>query len=49
MMAIGNGLGFLVLFAIPLLGVILAPTLSVIGATVEGVERMDEFDDYLSA
>jgi len=45
MMAIGNGLGFLMLFAIPILGFVLAPTLSVIAATVEGLERMDEFDE----
>lgn len=44
MMAIGNGLGFLILFAIPIVGFILAPTLSAIAATQEGLERLDEFD-----
>jgi CysZ protein len=44
MMAIGNGLGFLILFAIPLAGFILAPTLSAIAATQDGLERMEEFD-----
>jgi CysZ protein len=47
MLAIGNGLGFLILFSIPILGFILAPTLSAIAATVEGIERMDEFDNSL--
>jgi CysZ protein len=44
MLAIGNGLGFLILFAIPLVGFILAPVLSAIAATVEGIERLDEFE-----
>ena len=42
MLAIGNGLGFLILFAIPVIGFLLAPVLSVIGATVEGLERLEE-------
>ena len=44
LLAIGNGMGFLILFAIPIIGFILAPVLSAIGATVEGLERMDNFD-----
>jgi len=44
-MAIGNGLGFLLLFAIPVIGFILAPTLSAIGATVEGLERLENEDE----
>jgi CysZ protein len=46
MMATGNGLGFLLLFSIPVIGFILAPTLSVIGATVEGLERLDEMPEH---
>jgi len=45
-MATGNGLGFLLLFSIPVIGFILAPTLSVIGATVEGLERLDEMPEH---
>ena len=39
--ALGNGLGFLLLLAIPIIGVFLAPTLGVAAATLSGIEAKD--------
>ena len=36
--ALGNGLGFLALLAIPIIGVFLAPTLGVAAATLSGID-----------
>jgi CysZ protein len=40
-LALGNGLGFLLLLAIPIIGVFLAPTLGVAAATLSGIDAKD--------
>jgi CysZ protein len=39
--ALGNGIGFLLLLAIPVVGVFLAPTLGVAAATLSGIEHAE--------
>jgi CysZ protein len=39
--ALGNGIGFLLLLAVPLIGVFLAPTLGVAAATLSGIEHAE--------
>lgn len=47
-MAVGNGLVFLVLLMVPVLGLFFAPTLGVIAATLDTLDELDELDNPIS-
>ena len=46
-LALGNGMVYIILLFIPGLGLIFAPSLSAVAATVESLERVDRYKNAL--